>query len=106
MLNSVRRPIVLVSAMLVLSSSIASAFVTDAGIHPPPSYDTFIPPASGASYVDPVFGTSIKRLSDAMKMTDNAGRGGLTSVGTEYSTASPFNSDNSRLILVHQSYFG
>jgi hypothetical protein len=105
MSNSVR-PMILVSAALVLSGSIVSAHVTDTGSHPPPAYDTFIPPASGASYVDPAFGTRIKRLSDAMNMTDNAGRGGLTSVGTEYSTASPFNSDNSRLILVHQSYFG
>jgi hypothetical protein len=106
MSNSVRHAAVAVSAMFVLSSTIASALVTDAGIYPPANYDTFVPPASGASYVDPAFGTTIRRLSDAMNMTDNAGRGGLTSVSTEYSTASPFNSDNSRLILQHQSYFG
>jgi hypothetical protein len=41
-----------------------------------------------------------------MNMTNNAGTGSLTSVSTEYSTASPWNSDNSRLILQHQSYFG
>jgi len=106
MFKSVCRSIVLSFTMLVLSSSITSALVTDAGTHPPPNYDTFVPPASGATYADPAFGTSIKRLSEAMTMTDNASRGGLTSVGTEYSTASPFNRDNSRLILVHQSYFG
>lgn len=65
-----------------------------------------MPPGTGASHTDPAFGSSVKRLSDAMNMTDNAGRGGLTSVSTEYSTASPFNSNNRRLILQHNSYFG
>ena len=32
--------------------------------------------------------------------------GKLAWIVNEYSTASPFNNDNSRLILVHQSYFG
>src|SRR5262245_17135067 len=41
-----------------------------------------------------------------MASPDSAGRGPLTSVSTEYSTASPFNSDGTRLILLHQSYFG
>jgi hypothetical protein len=103
--KSVRRTILVVPALVALSSSFASAFVNDAGVHAPPSYDTFIPPAAGASYVDPVFGTTIKRVSNAMTMTDNASRGGLTSVATEYSTASPFNRDASRLILQHQSYY-
>jgi Calx-beta domain/Repeat of unknown function (DUF5648) len=60
----------------------------------------------GASYVDQVFGTSIKRLSDATTMPNHAGTGMLPFVSTEYPTASPFNFDNSRLILQHSSYFG
>jgi len=106
MSNSLWRSFALSIAMLILPSLVVSAAVTDSAIRPPPDYDTFVPPGAGASYTDPVFGTSVKRLSDAMKMTDNATRGGLTSVSTEYSTASPFNSDNSRLILQHNSYFG
>jgi hypothetical protein len=73
---------------------------------PPPFYDTFLPPAVGTSYVDPAFGISIKRLSNAMYMSNNAAGGGLTSVSTEYSTASPWNRDNTWLILQHFSYFG
>jgi Tol biopolymer transport system component len=101
-----RRSFLLSGALLILSSVAAFASVTDSAVHTPPAYDTFTPPGKGASYNDPVFGTSIKRLSDAMNMTNNAGSGGLTSVGTEYSTASPFNSNNTRLILQHDSYFG
>jgi hypothetical protein len=91
---------------LFLSGPDAFAVVTDSGIHPPPEYDTFLPPAVGAIYTDPVFGTTAKRLSDAVNMLDNAGRGDLEWVSTEYSTASPFSSDKTWLILEHQSYFG
>ena len=68
-----RRSFVLSAALLVLSSLVVYAAITDSAVHAPPDYDTFVPPAVGASYADPVFGTSVKRLSDAMTMTDNAG---------------------------------
>ena len=100
------RPFVYLAAAFLAVSPITLADVTDTQSHPPPSYDTLEPPTKGGTYTDPAFATSIKRLSDAMNSTDNASRGGLTSVATEYSTASPFNSNNSRLILIHQSYFG
>src|SRR5262249_10156478 len=75
------------------------------GIEPAPSYDTMTPPANGGSYIDPVFGSTVKRISNALS-TPNADRGGyLTWIENEYSTASAFNNDNSKLILLHQSYF-
>src|SRR5262249_51501301 len=82
------------------------AYVTNRQIYLPPDYTAFTPPPAGGSYSDPVFGTAIKRLSDAMHAVD-AGRGVgvVTTIGTEYSTMSPFNSDNTRLLLVHFSYF-
>jgi hypothetical protein len=101
-----RRSLVFSSALLAYSSIVVLAANTTSSSMAPPAYDTFVPPQSGGTYVDPAFGTSVRRLSDAMNMTDNAGRGGLTTVSTEYSTASPFNRDNSRLILQHSSYFG
>jgi hypothetical protein len=72
----------------------------------PPNYNTFtIPPIHG-TYRDPIFGSAIQRLTDA-RATLNTDRGGLLEwITDEYSTMSPFNSDNSRIILVHQSYFG
>jgi hypothetical protein len=80
--------------------------VIDPAVHAPPDYDTFVPPGVGESYVDPLSGVRIKRLSDAPTMPDNADSGALAFVSTEYSTVSPFNLDNTRLLLVHQSYFG
>jgi len=101
-----RRSLVFSTTMLALSGIAALAASTSSSVMAPPSYGTLLPPERGGTYADPSFGTTVKRISDAMKMTDNAGNGGLTTVSTEYSTASPFNRDNSRLILQHNSYFG
>ncbi|MBP6703469.1 MAG: hypothetical protein KBH14_09570 [Vicinamibacteria bacterium] len=84
----------------------SSAFATGDTVRLPVLYDTFVPPPLGHSYTDPAFGVAIKRLSDAVNTPNQAGSGNLLWVGTEYPTASPFNSDNSWLILQHQSYFG
>jgi hypothetical protein len=81
------------------------AAASDSAVHRPPLYDTFVPPALGASFADPAFGTSIRRLSDARNMPDNAGAGVLGFVSTEYPTATPFSNGNRWLILQHQSYF-
>jgi len=62
------------SAGLLLTASVALAYLTDADVHAPPmsgqyAYNTFMPatagfPGVGESYVDPVFGSSIRRVSD------------------------------------------
>ena len=81
--------------------------LTDNHAHPPPEYESFNQPLVGGSYVDPVFGSSIKRLSNALGTHDAGGMGGnLTWITGEYSTPCPFNSDSSLLLLLHQSYFG
>ena len=85
---------------------IATAALTDTGVYSPPNYNSFPPPAVGGSYADPVFGSTIKRISNAMGTTNAERAGNLTWITDEYSTMSPFNSDNSRILLVHQSYFG
>jgi hypothetical protein len=97
----------LVSAVFVVLGSVAPAFaqLTVATVEVPSSYDSLQPPVVGGTYVDPVFGSTIKRVSNALA-TANADQGGnLTWIENEYSAASPFNSDNSNFILVHQSYF-
>jgi hypothetical protein len=99
---------VLLTGIFILTGSIAPAFaqLSAGGPELPPNYNTFQPPAVGGTYVDPVFGSTIKRISNALA-TPNADRGGnLTWVEDEYPTMSPFNSDNSKILLVHQSYFG
>jgi hypothetical protein len=94
------------SVLFVSSTRSAVAQVTATGVQPALNYDSFIPPVTGGTYTDPVFGSTIKRVSNA-SATPNADRGGyLTWIENEYSTASSFNSDNSKFILVHESYFG
>src|SRR5215831_6284000 len=39
----------------------------------PNNYNTFLPPAMGGSYVDPAFGTTVTRLSDATKIIGSSG---------------------------------
>jgi hypothetical protein len=84
------------------------AYVTDQNIYTPQNYTTFQPPAVGGAYIDTSgFYTPIKRISDSMHTPDvAAGNPSVVTITTEYSTMSPFNEDNSRLILVHLSYFG
>lgn len=83
---------------------------TDKLIHPPPKYSgpgAFVPPGAGKVFEDLAFGTKVRRMSASRRMPNNAdGTGHLQFIATEYSTVSPFNCDNTRLILQHQSYFG
>jgi MBG domain (YGX type) len=87
--------------------SVVNAYATDQNIYTPPDYLTFQPPAVGAAYTDtPGFYTPIKRLSDSMHTTDaGTGNPSVVMISTEYSTMSPFNQDNTKLLLVHLSYF-
>lgn len=100
--RSIKRVLSLPFVVIALSAFGAD----DTTVRPPPLYDTFVPPPIGGRYVDPVFGVAITRLSDAPNTPNNAASGSLAFVSTEYSTASPFNVDNTYLILQHQSYFG
>jgi hypothetical protein len=103
--GSVFRILLGVWAVPILASGSAYGAI-DSAVHLPPLYNTFVPPVIGASYADQVYATSIKRMSDAVNMPNNASSGELQWVSTEYSTASPFNSNNTWLIIQHQGYFG
>lgn len=80
--------------------------ILDSGVHLPVLYDSFVPPALGQTYADQTFTTPIKRLSDAVNTPNHATSGNLLWIGTEYPTASPWNVNNSWLILQHQGYYG
>jgi len=105
-LNKFVRAIIL--STLLATALIGNAFaqLTTTGIELAPSYDTLVPPGVGVTYVDPRFGSTIKRVSNALTTANADGGGTLTWIENEYSTMSAFNSDNSKFILVHQSYFG
>src|SRR5262245_45364116 len=99
--------VVFLLCALWLNLSLASASSNDTTVYAPPAYLTFLPPPAGASYTDAVFGTAIKRLTNAMAAPDVArGSGVVTSIGPEYSSMTPFNKNNTRLLLAHFSYFG
>jgi uncharacterized protein (TIGR03437 family) len=98
---------ILLSISLILSSGAALAQITAGGVEVPPQYNTTIPPSAGATYVDPIFKSTIKRVSNAVSMPNHAsGTGMLTWIENEYATMSAFNNDNSKFILLHESYFG
>ncbi len=101
----VLHPILLALLGLACAGGTVFAYVTDEGSYPPTDYFIFRPPAVGASYLDPAFATAITRMSDARNWPDAAGSGNLTLITNEYATMSPFNSDNSRILVQHQSYF-
>ena len=88
-----------------LSTGAAHAYLTDTAPHSPTSYETYQPPAEGATYDDPVFGTQVRRLSAALASSNNADGGNLTWVMNEYSTISAFNRDRSLFLLQHDSYY-
>lgn len=98
MFSITRRGMITCLAVLLLPSLPALAYVTDNTVHTPPSYNTFTPPAMGSSYTDPVFGSTVVRVSDAVQM-------GAPWIQPEYSTAAAFNQDNSYLLLLANSYF-
>ena len=105
-MTSIKRLGLQVSSVLVISAGSAHSQLTTGIIERRPNYDVFIPPAAGASYVDPVFGSTIRRVPNALSMPDNASGGNLPWIEPEYASVTPYNNDNSRFILVHQSYFG
>ena len=83
----------------------AAAYVTNTNVYTPPNYYTFVPPAAGGSYIDPVFGTTIIRISDAAHTISADSGQPLPWVEAEYSTKSPFNADNTKILLIEFSYF-
>jgi hypothetical protein len=92
--------------LLSVFATLSFAQLTTTGVETPTSYTTMLPPSAGGSYVDPVFGSTIKRVTNAMTMTNADGGGTLQWIENEYATMAAFNSDNSKFILVHQSYYG
>src|SRR5229473_810667 len=99
------RALVLSSLLLTGLIGNALAQLTSTGVELAQDYDSLAAPPVGMTYVDATFGSTIKRVSNALGTPNADGGGNLTWIENEYSTVSPFNSDNSKFILVHQSYF-
>jgi len=68
-------------------------------VHLPPNWDTFTPPPKGQSSVDPVFGCSVKRLTDSTR--DETGWDGKhLAFMNYYSTMTAINASDAMLFVV------
>lgn len=70
----------------------------DKEIHIPPDWTTFAPPAVGQSYVDPVFGCPVKRLTNS-SVEETIWDGSHASLMHYYSTLSPMNATDTMLMI-------
>jgi hypothetical protein len=70
----------------------------DGQVHIPPDWTTFTPPSAGESYVDPVFGCTVKRLTDG-SLEQMPQDGMHPSLTHDYSTFSPMNAADSMLFV-------
>ncbi len=105
-LHALRRAGVLALAGLVSTAGTTFAYLTDSAQYVPLDYYTFVPPSPGSTYLDTNFGSTIKRISAAQNTASSLTGGNLSIITNEYATMSPFNIDNTFLILQHDSYFG
>lgn len=71
--------------------------LNDGQVHIPPDWTSFVPPPVGQSYIDPVFGCSVKRLTDSSKED-----GDHLAFMNYYSTFSPVNATDT-LILIYSN---
>ena len=69
----------------------------DTSNHIPTDWNTFVPPAKGQSYVDPTFGCTVTRITDASK--DVWTGSFYLPLQAGYATVSPFNSNDTFLML-------
>lgn len=65
----------------------------------PPDWDTFTPPPLGKSYTDPVFGCSVKRLTESSR-DETAWDGKQVAFMNYYSTLTAMNASDSKLFVV------
>jgi len=71
----------------------------DGLIHPPSKWDTFTPPATGQSYIDPAFGCTVKRITNG-SLEETFSDGTHPSLVHYYSTLSPLNATDTMLLIV------
>ncbi len=69
----------------------------DSSVHVPTDWSTFVPPAKGQSYVDPTFGCTVTRITDASSEDFNGSVYEPLLMG--YATVSPFNASDTYLMI-------
>lgn len=71
---------------------------SDGKVYVPPDWISFVPPEKGHSYVDPVFGCSVMRLTDGSK-EETLADGTRPSFVHYYSTFSPLSANDTLLLI-------
>jgi len=74
----------------------------DGKVHLPPDWVSFVPPAKGQGYVDPVFGCPVTRLTDSSK-EETLSDGTHPSFVHYYSTLSPLSANDTLLLITSNS---
>jgi hypothetical protein len=70
----------------------------DGKIYLPPDWNSFVPPPKGGSYLDPVFGCPVKRLTDS-SVGETLTDGTRLSFSHAYSTLSPINANDTMVLI-------
>jgi hypothetical protein len=90
------RPPVVPAALGRSAGDDACGPIDDGLAHIPQSFNDFAPPARGSGYNDPQYHCTIVRLTDAKRQFHVA-------VHHQYSTISPINQDDTRIMLITES---
>ena len=85
-----------VAILTVVPSTITCGQRGDELIHIPPDYNTFAPPSNGQSYIDPQYGCTVLRLTDAQPEFNVA-------VHHQYSSINAMNNNDTRVMLITES---
>jgi hypothetical protein len=80
-------------------SSILCGKLNDGVVYLPPNWDSFTPPGAGQTYVDPVFGCPVKRLTNS-STDDTTWDGKHLSFMHYYSTFTPINATDTMLFII------
>lgn len=87
-----------ISTAMLDASPPACGRLDDRKVHLPPDWISFVPPDVGKSYVDPVFGCSVKRLTNSSEEERLVG-GKHPGLMHFYSTLSPMNANDTLLLI-------
>ncbi len=95
-MRSPRRSTALLLVVVLALAADSLASLTDSAVYAPPGFYTFTPPAVGKSYVDPVFGETVTRVTDVL----NVGYPGpIESLAAEYASSALTNADDTYVRL-------
>jgi len=91
-------PVSLLGTGVAAGSGPTCGKLNDGLVHLPTNYDTFTPPAAGQSYVDPVYGCTVKRLTNGSAET--LGDGTHPGLMNFYSTLTAINAGDTTFFAV------